>query len=131
MEYVAYIVIAFTSIQLMVAFVNFMFKQKLGKASKSNKLVSVLIPARNEEKNISKIIGDLLFQDYSNIEILVFDDQSTDKTAEIVRAIAKKHDNMQLISSEGLPNGWLGKNYACHSLALKTKGIIYCLWMLM
>lgn len=122
MEYVAYIVIAFTSIQLMVAFVNFMFKQKLGKASKSNKLVSVLIPARNEEKNISKIIGDLLFQDYSNIEILVFDDQSTDKTAEIVRAIAKKHDNMQLISSEGLPNGWLGKNYACHSLALRAKG---------
>ena len=122
MEYVAYIVIAFTTIQLIVAFVNFIFTQKLGKASKSNKLVSVLIPARNEEQNISKILHDLLFQEYPNIEILVFDDQSTDKTAEIVRDIAKKHDNVQLISSEGLPDGWLGKNYACHSLAQKANG---------
>ena len=118
----ANIIIAFTVIQLIVSFVNFLFRQKLGKISKSNKLISVLIPARNEEQNISKLITDLLFQDYANIEILVFDDQSTDRTAEIVKAHTKNHDNVHLITSQGLPNGWLGKNYACHSLSQRAKG---------
>ena len=122
MEYLAYIIITFTVIQLIVSFVNFLFKQKLSKASKSNKLVSVLIPARNEEMNISKILNDLLFQRYKNIEILVFDDQSTDRTAQIVKALAKNHENIQLITSQGLPPGWLGKNFACHSLSQQAKG---------
>ncbi len=122
MEYLAYIIITFAVIQLIVSFVNFLFKQKLSKASKNNKLVSVLIPARNEEKNISKILNDLLFQRYKNIEILVFDDQSTDRTASIVKTITKHHENIHLITSHGLPPGWLGKNFACHSLSLQAKG---------
>lgn len=122
MEYVAYIIIAFTTIQLLVVLFNYLFKQKLKKTSKSNKLVSVLIPARNEEKNISKLIADLLFQDYTYIEILVFDDQSTDRTPEIVKMQAKNHDNIHLISSQGLPPRWLGKNFACHSLSQQAKG---------
>lgn len=122
MEYIAYIIIAFTAIQLLVAFANFWFKQKLSKAIKGNKLVSVLIPARNEAHNMRNILYDMMEQDYKNIEVLVFDDQSNDNTAGIVKAIANNHDRIQLISSEGLPNDWLGKNYACHSLSQKAKG---------
>lgn len=52
--------------------------------------VSVLVPARNEEQNIGNCLHALLEQDYSNLEIIVIDDQSTDKTAEIVKRFQKK-----------------------------------------
>jgi glycosyltransferase involved in cell wall biosynthesis len=87
-----------------------------------NHLVSVLIPARNEEKNIAQLLNDLLDHDYKNIEILVFNDQSTDKTAEIVTGFSQKDSRVKLINSDGLPEGWLGKNHACHSLSKLAKG---------
>ena len=122
MAYLAYIVIVFTTIQLVVALINFIFKQKMKVAKQSNKLVSILIPARNEEKNIANILRDVLTQNHRNFEILVFDDQSTDRTPEIISSFVENRNNVRLIQSEGLPNGWLGKNYACHSLALEAKG---------
>ncbi len=122
MEYIAYIVLAFTAIQLMVAFVNFVFKQNMEATNKKDALVSVLIPARNEEQNIPKLLKDLTTQDYRNYEIIVFDDQSTDRTAEIVEDFIKKNKKVRLIASDGLPNGWLGKNNACHLLAMEAKG---------
>ena len=122
MEYIAYIVIAFTATQLIVAFVNFVFKQNMGVAGKKDKMVSVLIPARNEEDNIGKILRDISAQDYYNYEVLVFDDHSTDGTANIVTAFMQKDKKVRLIQSKGLPNGWLGKNYACHSLSIEAKG---------
>lgn len=122
MEYFAYIVIAFTTIQMIVAFVNFVLKQKMCATNESDGMVSVLIPARNEEKNIANILQDILVQDYHNFEVLVFDDQSTDKTVEIVSAFMQNNKKVRLIQSKGLPNRWLGKNHACHSLALEAKG---------
>ena len=105
MEYIAYIVIVFTAIQLVVAFVNFVFKQNMKLTNTKDSLVSVLIPARNEEENIQKLLRDLATQDYSNYEVLVFDDQSTDRTAEIVSEFIMKDNKVRLITSKGLPNG--------------------------
>ena len=122
MEYMAYIVIAFTAIQLMVAFVNFVFKQNMKATNTKDSLVSVLIPARNEEGNILKLLIDLSVQDYHNYEVLVYDDHSTDRTAEIASEFIKNNKKVRLITSKGLPNGWLGKNNACHSLAMEAKG---------
>lgn len=122
MEYIAYIVIAFTAIQLVVAFVNFVFKQNMDISNTKGSMVSVLIPARNEEQNILKLLRNLSAQDYHNYEVLVFDDESTDRTAEIVAKFIKKDKKVRLIASKGLPNGWLGKNNACHCLAMEAKG---------
>ena len=122
MEYIAYIVIAFTAIQLIVAFVNFVFKQNMEATNKKDSMVSVLIPARNEEHNILKLLRDLSTQDYHNYEVLVYDDNSTDCTAEIVTEYIKKDNKVKILSSKILPNGWLGKNNACHSLAMEAKG---------
>jgi|WetSurMetagenome_2_1015567.scaffolds.fasta_scaffold00256_24 glycosyltransferase involved in cell wall biosynthesis len=122
MEYLAIVVIVFTFFQLVVSLVNLLFGQKRQYTTDRNCLVSVLIPARNEENNITNILTDLLEQDYFNIEIIVFDDQSSDKTPEKVMLFAEKNSGIQLIRSEGLPEGWLGKNYACHSLARKAGG---------
>ena len=123
MIYLAYFVLAFTAIQLLVSISNLLFRERLKKGRlNSLSLVSVLIPARNEEKNITNILKDLLNQEYDNIEIIVFNDQSDDKTVEIVRDFIKQDNRIKLINSEGLPTGWLGKNFACHCLSRIAKG---------
>jgi glycosyltransferase involved in cell wall biosynthesis len=123
MIYLAWFILFFAAIQSLVAITNLIIQQNPGKAITGfDELVSVLIPARNEEKNIGNILNDLLLQDYMNIEILVFNDQSTDKTEEIVSAFSEKDNRVKLINSKGLPDGWLGKNYACHSLSKQAHG---------
>jgi cellulose synthase/poly-beta-1,6-N-acetylglucosamine synthase-like glycosyltransferase len=123
MEYVAYLVFGFTAIQLGVALVNLVFRQEWRHHKLTHKpTVSVLIPARNEAHNIGNLLNDLLLQDYEPLEILVFNDQSTDHTANIVSSFSKLHPHIQLLHSQGLPKGWLGKNFACYSLSQHAKG---------
>lgn len=123
MTVAAYLLLAFTVAQMLVALANLLTETRLPRTGKtSGSLVSVLIPARNEEKNIGNILSDLLSQEYSDIEIIVFNDQSDDMTAEIVRGYAENDSRITLVNSDGLPEGWLGKNFACHSMALKASG---------
>ena len=85
-------------------------------------MVSVLVPARNEEKNISKCLSSLSEQEYSELEILVLDDNSTDQTASLIELFAKSDSRFTLIKGKKLPDGWIGKNWACHQLSLAAKG---------
>jgi len=123
MMILAYMVFGFTVTQLLVVLTNLIFLQLFPAANKEfQPLISVLIPARNEENNIANIIQDILNQDYQQFELLVFNDQSTDKTTDIVSSFAKNDNRIHLFHSKGLPNGWLGKNFGCHSLAQKAQG---------
>jgi len=85
-------------------------------------LVSVLIPARNEEANIYRCVASFLKQDYKNIEIIVLDDNSTDKTSEIVRHMAQKDSRIKLVNGEPLQKGWMGKCWACQQLSVHAAG---------
>jgi chlorobactene glucosyltransferase len=85
-------------------------------------LISVLIPARDEEANIGACIDSLRRQDYPNYEILVLDDSSTDGTAEIVARIAAQDGRVSLLRGDHLPDGWAGKPFACHQLAQRARG---------
>jgi len=78
---------------------------------------SVLIPARNEEANIGAALRSVLDSDGVEIEVIVLDDHSTDRTAGIVRAIAQTDPRVRLETAPALPAGWFGKNFACHRLA--------------
>src|SRR4030042_5222803 len=69
---------------------------------KSPPLVSVLIPARNEEKNIRRILNSMIKQDYPNLEILVLDDNSTDNTSQIVQELAQQESRIRLIKGAPL-----------------------------
>ena len=123
MIYLAAFIFVFTSMQLIIAAANLLFKPNLRNYHHQNEmLVSVLIPARNEVRNIGIILSDIISLQYSNLEIIVFDDQSDDGTAEIVSTMAEADSRIKLITSEGLPAGWLGKNFACHSLSGYAKG---------
>lgn len=126
MSIVAWFVFGFAVIQLVVAMVNLLFRQPLPHSNPDfQPLVSVLIPARNEEQNIGRILKDLKTQPYRNIEVLVFNDQSEDQTVAIVEHSAATDNRIKLINSEGLPENWLGKSHACYSLAQKAKGDYY------
>jgi glycosyltransferase involved in cell wall biosynthesis len=88
--------------------------------------VSVLIPARNEERVIAASLASLLASRGVEIEIVVLDDASTDRTAEIVRAFAEKDARVRLRMSAPLPRGWNGKQHACYSLAAAARSEILC-----
>lgn len=88
----------------------------------SKALVSVLIPARNEEKNISVCIECVVKQNYTNIEILVLNDNSTDNTQSIVQGMSANNPRIKLINGKPLQKNILGKNFACAQLAEYAKG---------
>ena len=85
-------------------------------------LISILIPARNEEDRIAGLLDSVLKQSYSHYELFVLNDQSEDNTAWVVEGIRKKSQKVNLLNGKPLPEGWLGKNWACFQLAQHARG---------
>jgi len=85
-------------------------------------MVSIILPSRNEEKYIGRCLDSLLRQDYLNYEIIAIDDSSSDKTGEIIKKYSNSHSNIIYVDAEPKPDGWTGKNWACHQGYLKSKG---------
>lgn len=82
--------------------------------------VSVLVPARNEERRIRDCLASLAAQDPSVREIILLDDRSTDRTAAIARELGFSEEpgsRLRLIHGGAMPDGWVGKNWACHQLS--------------
>ena len=74
--------------------------------------VSIIIPARNEERNIQAALQSVLGQEYRNLEFIVIDDRSTDGTASILANMAGSDPRLRVHTITQLPPGWLGKNHA-------------------
>ena len=74
--------------------------------------VSVIVAAKDEEENIATCVRTMLDQDYGEFEMIVVNDRSDDRTAEIVEAIAAEDGRVRLINIDQLPDGWCGKNNA-------------------
>ncbi|HEY1472275.1 MAG TPA: glycosyltransferase [Candidatus Acidoferrum sp.] len=83
--------------------------------------ISAVVPARNEEDVIAGCVESLV-QQKEIAEIVVVNDQSTDRTAEIVRGLAAKYSRLKMIDVAELPAGWVGKNYAVWLGAREAKG---------
>jgi 4,4'-diaponeurosporenoate glycosyltransferase len=79
--------------------------------------VSIIIPARNEEHNLPTLLRSLASQSARPHEIIVVDDGSTDRTAELARQLGAT-----VIPSQPLPDGWRGKTWACHQGAQAARG---------
>jgi len=90
-------------------------------------LVSVLIPARNEEKNIERCLNSLKNQLYRNYEILVLNDNSVDNTAKILERFASEDIRIKVFTGDPLPDDWYGKPFALHQLSEHAKGDILLL----
>ncbi len=85
-------------------------------------MISVLVPARNEENTIERCISSLLSQEYPKFEIIVLDDNSTDATGSILDRLEKSEQRLRIVHGRALPRGWVGKCYACHQLAEQARG---------
>lgn len=85
-----------------------------GKNQKSP-VVSVVLPARNEQDNIQKCLNSLIRQDYPNYEIVAVNDCSTDATGEILHKVAAStaERKIKIVDLGHKPSGWVGKNWAC------------------
>lgn len=87
--------------------------------------VSVILPARNEQKYIEKCLDSLLKQDYSNYEIVAINDSSSDRTGEIIQKYSTKNSKIIFINAEAKPEGWTGKNWACYQGYIKSTGQLF------
>ena len=83
------------------------------KSASALPLVTVILPARNEEKYLARCLDTLLAQDYPNFEIIAVNDNSTDRTAEIIESYARRYVRVVTIDAPPTPEGWVGKNWAC------------------
>jgi len=79
--------------------------------------VSVLVPARNEERAIGRLCRDVLSSDDVDLELVILDDASEDRTAAAVAAIAAEDPRVRIVPGRPLPPGWCGKQHACWQLA--------------
>jgi chlorobactene glucosyltransferase len=87
--------------------------------------VSIILPARNEEKHIRHCIESLLKQDYSDFEIILVNDESTDKTLEIMKEFEKSYPNkIKVVNITYRDENWIGKNWACYQGYLKSNGTL-------
>ncbi len=84
--------------------------------------LSVLIPARNEEVVLPNTLRSLQAQTYPAFEVIVLDDDSSDATAAIARLFSEQDSRFRFIGGQSLPEGWIGKNWACHQLAELAQG---------
>ncbi len=86
-------------------------------------LVSILVPARNEERRVlNAALSSMLGQDYGNYEIVAVDDRSTDRTGEMLRAIADANERLRVVNGAELPAGWLGKPHAMQQALAASHG---------
>ena len=83
--------------------------------------VAVLIPARDEEKNIRASLESVLASREVELEVFVLDDDSADRTVNIVLDMATHDSRVKLLQSGRLPTGWTGKQHACWQLANATE----------
>jgi len=87
-------------------------------------MISVLIPARNEEETIQRCVESLLRQTYPDFEVLILDDYSTDGTGQVLEELSGRDSRIKVFTGKPLPDGWTGKNWACHQLSRKAGGDI-------
>ena len=98
------------------------FLDKFEKKDHVKPKVSIILPARNEEKFIDKCLISLLNQDYDNYEIIAINDSSEDSTGDLIKKYAKKYSKIIPVDANPKPVGWAGKNWACMEGYKKATG---------
>jgi glycosyltransferase involved in cell wall biosynthesis len=84
--------------------------------------ISIIIAARNEERNLEEALRSILGQDYGNLEIIAVNDRSMDRTGAILDGMTARDPRLRVVHLDDLPRGWLGKNYALSCGAQQASG---------
>lgn len=118
------IVVVFLGLCLLTALLNVLYLRRLDQSPEPSSWphLSVLVPARNEANNIEACVRSLLQQDYPDFEVIVLNDHSTDGTPSILARLTREFDHLRVLQGAPLPDGWLGKHWACQQLAEAATG---------
>lgn len=123
MEILAFTIIFFLVFRVLISLVNLLSRLHLpARQPASFPKVSLLIPARNEEAAIGRLLEGLIKLDYPDFEVIVCNDHSADNTEEILNWFAGEDSRMSWFLGEKLPKDWLGKSFACYQLAQRATG---------
>lgn len=87
--------------------------------------VTIVVPARNEARNIERCLRSLMATTWPRVEIIVVDDHSTDGTGDIARRVAGGDTRVAVMEAPPLPDGWFGKQWACHSALQRARGSVF------
>ncbi|MBX3381453.1 MAG: glycosyltransferase [Phycisphaeraceae bacterium] len=114
--------LGFATLAFVMTIVNLIVYTRPPDTAASGPLVTVCIPARNEEENIAACVRSVLASGHANIEVLVYDDQSTDRTPAIVRDLIASDSRVRGAETVSLPAGWNGKQHACWRMGQQARG---------
>ena len=125
--YVEISAVAFVACLVLVSISNWRLLRRLDRYPPPPRTprVSVLVPARNEEAHIGDCVRSLLAQDYPDFEVLVLNDHSTDRTGAILADLSAGDERLRVLQGRDLPDGWLGKHWACQQLADAADGELF------
>jgi chlorobactene glucosyltransferase len=84
--------------------------------------VTIVVPARDEQRSIERCVRSLATQRFVDAEVVVVDDRSTDATPRILERLAAEYRNVRVVRGDELPEGWVGKPWALHQGALVAGG---------
>lgn len=115
---------AIFSVPSLIAMLSRTFIKKTGQCPllENVPLVSIIIAARDEEVKIEETLQSCLSLNYSNYELIVVNDRSTDKTGDMIDQFANKNDRLKALHVTELPDGWLGKVHAMHLASKAATG---------
>lgn len=123
MEILAIGILGFLALRTLISLVNLLSGLHLpDKKPTTFPKVSILIPARDEDATIGKLLANIQLQNYPDFEVIVCNDHSSDNTEEILNWFAGEDERIQWFLGEKLHDDWLGKNFACHQLAMRANG---------
>src|SRR3989454_5830918 len=108
---VGWVFLMFYNARELSSYANFVLA---GPSTSNEEVVSVIVPARNEETMIARCLTSIAGQTHRNLEFVVVDDRSTDGTAEVAASVVEGDGRGRMVHGEELPDGWVGKNWACH-----------------
>ena len=116
------ILLAYWAFALINTILNLLLIRRRTAAPGREPFVSIIVPARDEERSIERSVRGFLAQDYPAFEVIVVDDRSSDSTGPILDGIAAQDARLVVVHGEEPPPGWLGKPWALHQGSLRAKG---------
>ncbi len=124
MELFIYLLSATLAVSFLWIVINGQFYPSYQNPSKLSPtpLVSILIPMRDEERNVQPLIENLKHLTFPNLEIVLLDDHSSDETYSKALELTKMDSRFSLIQGAPLKKGWAGKVHACHQLSHAANG---------